>query len=146
MSSSPTACGCGEGAINGSCSAEGECYCHPGVGGVKCDQCLPFTFNLSTSGCESCGECEQSLRSDLGEEDAILGGILGQAHLLMQLSQVDMEGLGEVMRVADGLRDDADMISDTLSEIESQVDWVNTSFTSIRETVARIDERVGIPL
>ena len=74
------------------------------------------------------------------------GGVLGQADLLMQLTRVDMEGLGQVMRVADSLRGDAETISETLSEIQSRVNGVNDSFITTRDTVSRIDERVGMPL
>ena len=138
-----TACGCGEGAVNDSCTEEGQCYCQPGVGGAKCDLCEPFTFNLSTSGCESCGGCAQSLRRDLERQDAVLRNVSDQAELLRQLSAVDMEGLGEVERVASVLRGDIEGIAVTLSEIETQLDIVNDNHMTTQETVSRIDERVG---
>ena len=41
------------GALSARCDAEsGQCLdCRPGVGGPKCDQCLPDLYNFSKTGC-----------------------------------------------------------------------------------------------
>ena len=139
-----TACGCSESADNSSCSADGQCYCQPGVGGAKCDLCEPFNFNLTSSGCEPCGGCERSLRDDLKTEDGRLCSVAEQVDLLMQLSDTDMQGLGEVGRVTQEVGEDEERIGDTLEEIQRQIDQVNASYTTTQETVANVDERVGL--
>ena len=37
------------------CDNEGKCLCKPGVGGEKCDQCLPNYSGFSETGCQPCG-------------------------------------------------------------------------------------------
>ena len=45
-------CGCSSiGQSSSQCLENGTCVCSPTVGGVKCDQCLPGYYGLSTSGC-----------------------------------------------------------------------------------------------
>ena len=139
----PTACGCGEGAVNTSCSSEGLCYCQPGVGRAKCDLCRPFTFNLSTSGCESCGECELGLRDDLERENEALVAIAAQEQLVLQLSEVDRRGLGEVGGVASELAGDLEEVGERLDQIESETDSVNASYTASQETISTIQQRVS---
>uniref|UniRef100_A0A5K3FDP4 Laminin subunit gamma-1 n=1 Tax=Mesocestoides corti TaxID=53468 RepID=A0A5K3FDP4_MESCO len=38
------------------CSADGQCKCKPGVGGSRCDRCLPDHHSFTSSGCQPC-EC-----------------------------------------------------------------------------------------
>lgn len=46
------------GSYNLSCDAiNGQCYCRPGVQGLKCDSCLPLHFGFSEEGCKRC-ECD----------------------------------------------------------------------------------------
>ena len=40
------------GSLNGTCDANGYCYCRPGVGGQFCEQCLPGYFGFSANGCQ----------------------------------------------------------------------------------------------
>lgn len=41
------------GSVNLSCNAKtGQCHCRLGVGGLKCDQCIPGYFGFSSSGCK----------------------------------------------------------------------------------------------
>jgi len=41
------------GSVNGSCDiTTGNCYCQPGVGGRRCDHCLPFYFGFARDGCK----------------------------------------------------------------------------------------------
>ncbi len=79
MCLNPPDCECGVGSVGLNCSAEGRCYCQPGVTGDKCDRCAPFHSELSSTGCEPCGECEQNLREDLQtakqELDTAEGGL-----------------------------------------------------------------------
>ncbi|KHN77662.1 Agrin [Toxocara canis] len=68
-------CGCNRvGAYDSSCNALGECRCRPGVGGAKCDHCVPGFWGIhliakGAIGCRPCGcsvfgssrlDCEQS--------------------------------------------------------------------------------------
>ena len=142
-SSHITACACGEGAVNSSCSSDGQCYCQPGVGGAKCDICQPFTFDLSISGCESCGECELNLKNDADRADDSLRIVTEQTALLMQLSEADGRGLGEVERRAGEVRSDAAEIRGTLETTQTEVDQLNMSYIVTQNTVSRIEKRVG---
>lgn len=46
------------GSFNLSCDAlTGQCYCRPGVQGLKCDSCQPLHFGFSEQGCSEC-ECD----------------------------------------------------------------------------------------
>lgn len=47
-------CGCDPiGAYNSSChDSIGQCYCKPGVGGTRCDVCLPGYYGYSSNGCQ----------------------------------------------------------------------------------------------
>ncbi|BHF70543.1 laminin subunit [Sparganum proliferum] len=36
------------------CSEEGQCRCKPGVGGKRCDRCLPDHYGFTPSGCQPC--------------------------------------------------------------------------------------------
>lgn len=47
-----------EGSAVTSCDVEnGQCFCKPGVGGFKCDVCLPGYYGFSDKGCSKCQEC-----------------------------------------------------------------------------------------
>lgn len=42
------------GSVNQTCDElYGTCECRPGIGGDKCDKCLPGYFGFSREGCES---------------------------------------------------------------------------------------------
>ena len=47
-------CNCDNtGSVNASCDiGTGNCYCQPGVGGRRCDQCMQFYYGFSTTGCK----------------------------------------------------------------------------------------------
>ena len=46
------------GSFNLSCDAlNGQCYCRPGVQGLKCDSCQALHFGFSEDGCKKC-ECD----------------------------------------------------------------------------------------
>lgn len=128
--------------MNDSCSSDGQCYCQPGVGGVKCDLCQPFTFNLSTTGCESCGDCELELRDDLERESDILNNVSREVELVMQLSEVDMRGLEEVERVRDEVRQNAESVGVMLVAMETEVDDLNGSYIVTDNIIRKIQDRV----
>ena len=45
-------CGCNQiGSRSLSCNDKGECLCHSGVAGVKCDKCKDGYFGYSSTGC-----------------------------------------------------------------------------------------------
>ena len=50
-------CGCNQiGSRSVSCNDKGECLCHRGVAGVKCDKCKDGYFGFSSTGCRyDCG-------------------------------------------------------------------------------------------
>ena len=48
-------CDCHVMGSHGVCHEDGRCVCKPGVGGVKCDQCLDGYHSLSDEGCTPCG-------------------------------------------------------------------------------------------
>ncbi|KAK3719385.1 hypothetical protein RRG08_029540 [Elysia crispata] len=53
-------CGCNPiGSLSLQCDDRGQCRCKPGVGGQRCDRCLPNFYDLSEDGCVAC-ECEPS--------------------------------------------------------------------------------------
>ncbi|XP_049845257.1 agrin-like [Schistocerca gregaria] len=64
-------CGCKRiGSLPGSCTGQGGCLCRPGVGGSRCDRCLPGYWGLATisqdqQGCLPC-DCSPlgSVRED----------------------------------------------------------------------------------
>jgi len=39
------------------CDDQGMCRCKPGVGGERCDRCLPNFYDFSDTGCEYVYEC-----------------------------------------------------------------------------------------
>ena len=40
------------GSVNSSCDiTTGNCYCQPGVGGRRCDECMQFYYGFSSTGC-----------------------------------------------------------------------------------------------
>ena len=46
-------CGCDPlGSLNASCDDSGQCYCKAGVGGPRCDICLPGFYGFSENGCQ----------------------------------------------------------------------------------------------
>ncbi|XP_041481150.1 laminin subunit gamma-1-like [Lytechinus variegatus] len=50
-------CNCDQtGSLNQQCDSAGRCQCKVGVGGDKCNQCLPNYYDFSEGGCRSC-EC-----------------------------------------------------------------------------------------
>ncbi|GFO02129.1 laminin subunit gamma-3 [Plakobranchus ocellatus] len=54
------ACGCDPtGSLSLQCDERGQCRCKPGVGGERCDRCLPNYYDFSDGGCVPC-ECEPS--------------------------------------------------------------------------------------
>ena len=72
-----SSCNCNpNGTIAGSlCSfLSGQCQCEAGVSGLKCDQCLPGFYNLSSSGCDPC-QCNSvgMLSSSGGKCDQLTG-------------------------------------------------------------------------
>jgi hypothetical protein len=58
-------CACDSiGALDTYCNqSTGECVCKQGVGGAKCDQCLPGHFNIQDDGCTKC-DCPDYLPCD----------------------------------------------------------------------------------
>lgn len=137
------ACLCDEGAVNSSCTSDGQCYCQPGVGGVKCNLCEPFHFDLTSSGCEPCGECEQGLRDDLETEAERLRLVTEMAEFLRQLSEADRQGLGEVERVRRELEEEAMATAEYLGQVGEQVAGVNASYVMLEETVRDAGQRVS---
>ena len=48
-------CSCDQnGSRNTQCDINGQCECHHGVEGEKCDRCQPKFFNLARGGCQPC--------------------------------------------------------------------------------------------
>ena len=47
-------CDCHPNGSYGVCHNDSTCVCKPGVGGVRCDQCLPGYHSLTDMGCTSC--------------------------------------------------------------------------------------------
>jgi len=82
-------CGCGLGSLNSSCSASGMCYCHTGVKGAKCDQCSSFYELLSSSGCQSCSQCELSLYQQILSALDLLSLTDSTLQMFQQLLQTD---------------------------------------------------------
>ncbi len=80
------------GSVNASCSFEGGCYCQSGVTGTKCDECAPFHTDLSSDGCEPCGECEQSLKDDLQTAVQEVEQAEGNLDTFEALYRADIEG------------------------------------------------------
>jgi len=52
------------------CNSDGQCSCHPGVYGAKCDKCRPGYFGFSKTGCRPC-KC--SKRGSLSEKCDVSG-------------------------------------------------------------------------
>jgi len=50
----------------------GQCQCKPGVGGRKCDQCIPGFYNFTSQGCSACN-C-----TTLGSQNLVCDVITGQ--------------------------------------------------------------------
>ncbi len=66
-------CGCGNGAINSTCSNTGTCFCLDRVTGLKCNQCFSFYHNLqSLVGCQRCSSCEISLHEEILSSSSLL--------------------------------------------------------------------------
>ena len=125
------ACGCGLGVVNTSCTSQGECYCQPGVVGTKCDQCEPFHTNLSSTGCEPCGPCEQSLIDQLLTANASLTQVISNASLLAMLHEADTTGLGEVHTTYSEINADITATEVYLDTQESRLQTVNASLMSV---------------
>ena len=113
------------------------------MGGAKCDLCQPFAFNLSSSGCESCGECELQLKESLEREEEILEAVSDQEQLVLRLAEVDQRGLGEVMGVASELRGSVEEVGVRLEGIEAKLGSVEDGLAESQETIFEIEERVS---
>ena len=72
-----------------------------------------------------------------------LANITEQEELLMELSQVDREGLGQVAEEADTLREDLVEIGERLEQIQADVATVNQSYDTTQETVSTIEDTVS---
>ena len=124
-------CGCNDmGSINSSCNPLGECNCQPGVEGTKCDSCQPFHFNLSSSGCQPCGECEQTLLDRLRDVNSILEGVVNDTELLADLTEADMTGLGEVYTTNVEIAANVTASEEYLDALKGQLQALNTSVIS----------------
>ena len=113
------------------------------MGGAKCDLCEPFHFNLTSSGCEPCGECEQSLRDDLEREAERLRLVTEMAEFLRRLSEADMQGLGEVERLRREMEEVVMATAEYLGQVGGQVAGVNASYVMLEEIVRDAEQRVS---
>ena len=134
------ACGCDDvGSVNDSCSPLGECYCQPGVEGTKCDSCQPFHFNLSSGGCQPCGECEQMLQARLMDADSTLEGVVNDTEQLAGLIEADETGLGEVYATNLEIAANVTASEEYLDELGEQLQAFNSCLVST-ETITQATE------
>lgn len=68
----PSLCGCNKlGSFGDTCEPEtGQCNCKPGVGGVKCDRCMPGFWGLPkiSEGHNGCLACECSVLGSVRDD------------------------------------------------------------------------------
>ncbi len=122
------------GSVNASCLSEGRCYCQPGVIGTKCDACAPFHTDLSSNGCEPCGECEQSLREDLQTAVQEVELAEGDLDTFEALYRADIEGWSVINA-------SVEVLSDGIASNTQRLDDLEDRFDDLEAVSEEVDER-----
>ena len=122
--------------MNSSCTPnEGRCYCQPGVTGDKCDQCQPFHNNLSPSGCEPCGECEQTLRNDLFDVADSAVTVATNISFFQTLYDSDINGFEEIEQLSVD-------INQNLSSTQTYLERVGGSLLTLNSSAVQVSAQV----
>jgi len=138
-----TACECGVGAMNSSCTAtEGECYCQPGVVGTKCDRCDAFHTSLTSAGCEPCGECEQTLRTQLQTASSTLDTVTQDTNTFEMLFAADMQGFARVEAGVAEVRANISATSSYLTMLENRLSILGAGAATFNATADSTSTRV----
>ena len=143
MSSLHTACGCGIGVMNDSCSEEGECNCQPGVVGPKCDTCDTFHMTLTSAGCEPCGECEQLLRMQHQAARNTLNVTIQDTETFGMLLDTDMRGFSGVRAEMTEIASNISATRTYLNMLETRLADIGGTVSTSNNTAENISARVG---
>lgn len=131
--------------MDSTCSPdEGRCTCQPGVTGVKCDQCEPYYTNLSSSGCQPCSECEQSLRTNLSSTENEQDHLSTDLLQLMLLQQANASGLEDVYMLIEPLQENLTVTEQYLDIIEARLVILNSKASNFMDTINNSAERVRV--
>ncbi len=135
-------CECGLGSVSVSCSAEGHCLCQPGVVGDKCDMCALFHTNLTSQGCEPCGECEQNLRDDLQTAVQGLNEAENNLNTFEALYEVDISAWNVINSSIRELSERIVSTSSRLNDLEYRLDNINMTSSQVERREIDILEKV----
>lgn len=134
---------CGLGAVNISCLEDGHCICQPGVIGGKCDQCELFHTNLSPSGCQPCGQCEQDLRTNLTMSEAEHNSLSESLLLLISLVESNTSGFENVYMLSGLLQDNVTRTDQYLKNIQTVLNALSISATDFSFILNATEENVS---
>ena len=112
--------------------------------GVKCDQCEPYHTNLSSSGCQPCSECEQSLRTNLSSTEDEQNHLSTDLLQLLSLQQANASGLEDVYALIGLLQENVTLSEEYLDTVEARLVVLNSKSSTFRDTITNSAERVRV--
>ena len=107
--------------------------------GDKCDLCQPFHSDLSSTGCQPCGECEQMIRARLEGASMQLTATELELELFADLYTADINGSS---RIYDSLLD----LEFNVTSARNLLDAVETRLNALESETIQVDGRQNLTL